>query len=89
MEHGLYRKVDTKKKFVINSMVYIRRKNAAWKSVPMDAGLKHLICIRRLDFVDVQESLMPKFSIKKWKLLEARLDDLENLCNNGKRTKGT
>ena len=35
----------------------IRRKNAAWKSVPMDAGLKHLICRRRLDFVDVQASL--------------------------------
>ena len=53
----------------------------------MDAGLKHLICRRRLDFVDVQESLMRKFSIKRWKLLEARLDDLEKLSNNGKSDK--
>ena len=65
----------------------IRRKNAAWKSVPMDAGLKDLICRRRLDFVDVQASLERKLSNKRWRLLEAGLDDLENLSNNGKSDK--
>ena len=65
----------------------IRRKNAAWKSVPVDAGLKDLICRRRLDFVDVQASLERKLSNKRWRLLEAGLDDLENLSNNGKSDK--
>ncbi len=62
----------------------IRRKNAAWKPVPMEAGLKDLICRRRLDFVDVQESLEHKLPTKRWKLLEAGLDELENLSNDGK-----
>ncbi|KAL0018542.1 hypothetical protein WJX79_010155 [Trebouxia sp. C0005] len=48
----------------------------------MEAGLKDLICRRRLDFVDVQESLEHKLPTKKWKLLEAGLDELENLSNN-------
>jgi hypothetical protein len=53
----------------------------------MDAGLKNLICRRRLDFVDVQASLERKLSIKRWRLLEAGLNDLENLSNNGKSDK--
>lgn len=65
----------------------IRRKNAAWRPVPMDAGLKDLICRRRLDFVDVQASLERKLSSKRWRLLEAGLDDLENLSNDGKSDK--
>ena len=65
----------------------IRRKNAAWKPVPMDAGLRDLICRRRLDFVDVQASLERLLPIKRWRLLEARLSDLENLSNNGKSDK--
>ena len=65
----------------------IRRKNAAWKPVPMEAGLKDLICRRRLDFVDVQESLEDKLPAKRWKLLEAGLDELENLSNDGKSDK--
>ena len=64
-----------------------RRKNAAWRPVPMDAGLKDLICRRRLDFVDVQASLERKLSSKRWRLLEAGLDDLENLSNDGKSDK--
>ncbi len=63
------------------------RKNAAWRPVPMDAGLKDLICRRRLDFVDVQASLERKLSIKRWKLLEAGLVELENLSNDGKSDK--
>ena len=65
----------------------IRRKNAAWRPVPMDVGLKDLICRRRLDFVDVQASLERKLSSKRWRLLEAGLDDLENLSNDGKSDK--
>ena len=65
----------------------LRRKNAAWRPVPMDAGLKDLICRRRLDFVDVQASLERKLSSKRWRLLEAGLDDLENLSNDGKSDK--
>ena len=61
----------------------IHRKKAAWKPVPMEAGLKDLICRRRLDFVDVQESLQHKLPAKRWKLLEAGLDELENLSNDG------
>ena len=61
----------------------IHRKKAAWKPVPMEAGLKDLICRRRLDFVDVQESLEHKLPAKRWKLLEAGLDELENLSNDG------
>ena len=65
----------------------LRRKNAAWRPVPMDVGLKDLICRRRLDFVDVQASLERKLSSKRWRLLEAGLDDLENLSNGGKSDK--
>ena len=43
----------------------LRRNNAAWRPVPMDAGLKDLICRRRLDFVDVQASLERKLSSKR------------------------
>ena len=53
----------------------------------MDVGLKDLICRRRLDFVDVQSSLERKLSRKRWRLLEAGLDDLENLSNGGKSDK--
>ena len=65
----------------------LRRKNAAWRPTPMDVGLKDLICRRRLDFVDVQASLERKLSSKRWRLLEAGLDDLENLSNDGKSDK--
>ena len=37
--------------------------------------------------VDVQESLEHKLSTKRWKLLEAGLDELENLSNDGKSDK--